>query len=67
MSRHKVKYVQPAPVQKSCGKNRYNSEREAREVADQQELLFANKGLKLKVYHCMMCGGWHLTKHTDWL
>lgn len=28
----------------------------------QQELMFASEGLKLKVYHCAFCGGWHLTK-----
>ena len=62
MARHKTKLFIPAPTRRSCGKNRYNSEREAREVADQQELLFANQGLLLKVYHCSFCGGWHLTK-----
>ena len=62
MARHKTKPFIPAPTRRSCGKNRYNSEREARVVADQQELLFANQGLRLKVYHCSFCGGWHLTK-----
>lgn len=62
MARHKAKPFVPAPIRRSCGKNRYNSEREAREVADQQELLFASQGLRLKVYHCSFCSGWHLTK-----
>lgn len=63
MARHKTRPFVPAPVPKSCGKNRYASEREALEVAEQQEIIFANQGLKLKVYHCPFCGGWHLTKH----
>lgn len=62
MARRKAKPFMPAPARRSCGKNRYNSEREAREVADQQELLFASQGLRLNVYHCSFCGGWHLTK-----
>ena len=62
MARRKVKPFVPAPPQRSCGKNRYNSKREAEEVAMQQELMFASEGLKLRVYHCAFCGGWHLTK-----
>lgn len=66
MARRKAKPFVPDKPQRSCGKNRYNSEREAREVAEQQELIFASQGLKLKVYHCGFCGGWHLTKNTNW-
>lgn len=61
---HKKKIPIPTAPQKSCGKNRYNSEKEATEIARQQELLFANKNLKLKHYFCASCGGWHLANHT---
>lgn len=62
MSR-KHKIVVPAPTQRSCGKNKYNSEREAEDVARAQELNDLTGQLRLRVYHCMFCGGWHLTKH----
>lgn len=64
MAKHKAKPFIPAPTLRSCGKNRYNSEAEAKMVAGEQELRFASQGLKLKVYHCSFCGGWHLTKHV---
>lgn len=62
MARRKIKFVEPMPTAKSCGKNRYISEQQARIAAEQQELLNANSGLKLKTYHCSFCGGWHLTR-----
>ncbi|MDO4271528.1 MAG: hypothetical protein Q4C83_00900 [Candidatus Saccharibacteria bacterium] len=65
MARHKVRQLEPMPVPRSCGKNRYTSEQEAQLVADQQEIIFSNQGLKLRVYHCAFCGGWHLTKRRD--
>ncbi len=55
----------PAPIAKSCGKNRYHSCAEAKKVAREQEMLFSSSDLKLKVYHCPMCGGWHLTKRVQ--
>jgi hypothetical protein len=52
----------PAPTVKSCGKNRYATRAEAETVAAEQETIFAREELHLHVYHCAMCGGWHLTK-----
>lgn len=65
MAKHKVKPFIPLPPRRSCGKVRYDSEREAKLVAEQQELIFTNNNLQLKVYHCPYCGGWHLTKRQD--
>lgn len=65
MARHKVKPFTPAPRQKCGGKNRYTTRQEAELVAEQQMLLFASEGLRLYVYHCAYCGGWHLTSHRD--
>ena len=61
MAKRKIKPFIPSPPRRSCGKVRYGSEREAKLVAEQQELIFTNN-LQLKVYHCPYCGGWHLTK-----
>ncbi|MDR0956971.1 MAG: hypothetical protein LBM09_00090 [Candidatus Nomurabacteria bacterium] len=63
MRRRKV-FV-PAKPNRSCGKNRYNSEREADIVAREQELIFANQNLHLHSYFCAFCGGWHLTNRQD--
>jgi predicted RNA-binding Zn-ribbon protein involved in translation (DUF1610 family) len=52
----------PPPAQKSCGKNRYRSKREAEAVASEQEIIFASQDLELTVYLCPDCGGWHLTR-----
>ena|GEM_PF-1571007 len=56
--------VLPADRQKSCGKNRYNSRQEAETVAREQEIINASEELKLEVYHCALCGGWHLTRSS---
>lgn len=62
MSRkHPVKL--PLPTPRSCGKNRYSSRSEAESVAESLELQDLTRELRLRVYHCMLCGGWHLTKH----
>jgi len=53
--------ILPADRQKSCGKNRYDSRQEAEIVAREQEVLDQLDELRLKVYHCALCGGWHLT------
>lgn len=45
-----------------CGeKRRYASQAEAQKVAEEQQLL--HPGLKLAIYKCISCGGWHLTRH----
>lgn len=47
----------------TCGeKRRYKNESEAKKVAEEQELL--NPGLKLRTYKCILCDGWHLTRHN---
>lgn len=56
------KRIIPSPPQKSCGKNRYSSKREAETVAREQEIIFASDDLELKVYLCASCSGWHLTR-----
>lgn len=62
MSRSKKPKIYADP--KTCGdKRRYATEREAREVADQQEMLNYTQDLQLKVYKCATCGGWHLTRN----
>jgi hypothetical protein len=55
----------PTKVAQSCGKNRYNSKVEAEQVAAEQEIIFAADDLKLSVYLCSNCGGWHLTKSRE--
>lgn len=60
--RKKQHFNQPLEVAKSCGKNRYKSKAEADTVAREQELARLDFSLELKSYHCMFCGGWHLTK-----
>lgn len=64
MARHKQRFMLPIPPKRSCGKNRYESEGEAELVAREVELRDLTRQLKLKVYHCSFCGGWHLTSHT---
>ncbi len=45
--------------QSQCGKkNRYESEEEARAMADQQARA---TGKELRVYECPWCRGWHLS------
>jgi hypothetical protein len=60
MSRKKV-FREILPPEKCGGKSVYRSEKEAREIAAQQMLIFANSDLELDVYKCGFCGGWHLT------
>lgn len=59
--RNNLVIILPNP-DKSCGKNRYNSKKEAETVAEEQEIIFAKDDLKLKVYLCPSCSGWHLTR-----
>jgi hypothetical protein len=51
---------QAADVERSClGKNRYGSEADAHAVATE---CFRVRGIWLRVYACVECGGYHLTK-----
>jgi hypothetical protein len=55
-------------VPKQCGgKNVYRSRVEAETVAREQELLSSLRepDVRLDVYHCALCGGWHLTSKRD--
>ncbi|MFZ2560685.1 MAG: hypothetical protein WAW91_03635 [Candidatus Nanoperiomorbaceae bacterium] len=67
MSRQKVnlRQILPRKTERACGKNRYATRVEAETVATQQMIIFANSqpDLKLSVYKCGFCGGWHLTSH----
>lgn len=67
MSRQKtnLRQILPRQIERACGKNRYATRAEAEMVAAQQMLIFANSqpDLKLSVYKCGFCGGWHLTSH----
>ena len=56
------KLFQPAPIKTCGGKNCYKTEREAREVAEEQELRDITGELELKVYRCINCGLWHLSR-----
>jgi hypothetical protein len=53
----------PAPIEKCNGKNCYRSKIEAEAVAREQEILNAQEELELRVYRCVDCGEWHLTKN----
>lgn len=55
----------PTKPIRSCGKNRYSSKIEAEQIAAEQEIIFASDNLKLSVYLCSNCGGWHLTKSRE--
>jgi hypothetical protein len=57
----KYKHRELAPPAKCNGKNCYKSEKEARLVARQQELLDLQGKTEIKVYQCQFCGKWHLT------
>ena len=59
--------IQPAPPTMCGGKRRYNSEREAEDIAEQQELLNFASNLQLKTYRCAVCSGWHLTRNGIYL
>ena len=48
MAKRKIKPFIPSPPRRSCGKVRYDSEREAKLVAEQQELIFTNDNLSLR-------------------
>lgn len=49
---------------RSCGKKtRYGDEHAALHMAKKQEGLH---GIKLKVYSCKYCGGWHLAKFKQY-
>ncbi|MDO4712695.1 MAG: hypothetical protein Q4B05_02200 [Candidatus Saccharibacteria bacterium] len=53
----------PAVPSQICRqKRRFATERIARQHADTQNLLAPP--LRLDVYHCAACGGWHLTRRT---
>jgi len=43
-------------------KARYRSEHEARLFANRGE---NKRGVRLRVYECPICGGWHITKRTE--
>lgn len=59
---HKHRPRQYADPPLCDGKRMYASEREAREIADQQELLNFGQELELNTYRCIKCGKWHLTR-----
>lgn len=47
----------------SCrSKNRYESYWQAKFAADEQ--MQYHRSLKLCVYQCKFCGGWHLARYT---
>lgn len=63
----KVQFVEKMPIEKCGGKNVYRTEKEALEIAAQQELMFQNSEpeLALDIYKCAFCGGWHLTSRSN--
>lgn len=53
-----------ASVQAGCkSKRRFDNEQSALKAADNQMLL--NMSLKLSVYKCDYCTGWHLTRRVN--
>ena len=56
-----MKYKENAKKQQCNGKNCYDSEVEARKVADEQESFDLKRELRIGVYQCQFCGKWHLT------
>ncbi|MCL1929752.1 hypothetical protein FWF93_01295 [Candidatus Saccharibacteria bacterium] len=60
MARSK-KVFQPAKTKTCNGKNCYSSQKEAEQVAQEQELRDVRQELKIGVYRCVYCGKWHLT------
>jgi hypothetical protein len=56
------KLYQPPKRAKCGGKNCYPTRHEAELVAREQEALNFQDDLKLKVYRCIDCGAWHLTR-----
>ncbi|HEX6461953.1 MAG TPA: hypothetical protein VFZ58_01625 [Candidatus Saccharimonadales bacterium] len=54
---HYDRYRQPV---KSCGKIQYAHKHEAEQAAEEAMLL--RPEVKLRIYKCMNCGGWHLTR-----
>jgi hypothetical protein len=60
MARIKKAFIPVKP--RSCGgKNRYATKREAELVAREQEMRDLRQELRIEVYRCVYCGGWHLT------
>ncbi len=47
-------------LSENCQKRRYDSKDEAEAIAEDQMNL--NPDLKLRVYRCIKCASWHLTK-----
>jgi len=48
---------------RTCGgKNCYSSKHEAETVKAEQEIM--KPELELSVYHCHLCGQWHLTRNS---
>ncbi|HET8690184.1 MAG TPA: hypothetical protein VFL81_02005 [Candidatus Saccharimonadales bacterium] len=55
--RHHLNFVKPA----TCGgKNRYPTRAQAEAVKTEQETI--DPELELKIYRCIGCGDWHLTR-----
>jgi hypothetical protein len=52
---------QPAKAKTCSGKNCYRNQKEAEQVALEQELRDLKQELKIGVYRCVYCGMWHLT------
>lgn len=53
-------YARFQPVVKSCGKVQYMHKLDAEQAAE--EAMIMQSGLKLKIYKCLNCGKWHLTR-----
>jgi hypothetical protein len=61
---HKPAKKDPYKSGSGCSnKVRYGSRDQAEAVKSDQENM--NPDIKLKVYKCLDCGGWHLTRRTD--
>ncbi len=48
-------------LENMCGKQRYNSQKEANKA--KKKSMKTQPGLQLTVYRCQVCHGFHLSKH----
>ena len=60
--KHKLRHTGPSKPQLCGGKRCYKTRTDADIVKTEQEII--NPELTLNIYHCTMCGNYHLTRTT---
>lgn len=61
--KHNQPYNRYQPPQKSCGKVKYLRKHEAEQAAEESAII--QPDIVLRVYKCLNCRGWHLTRAND--